>query len=192
MPVSVKNNTKPVHLHHITGRPYVQKPNEATSHLVALYTELHSQSSQPITGGVNASNSTDPKGRSYLSPASHPRPLYARPPLAGSTLTYGSVPEDGDFSRFRLRHISFWLPHPVLGLYRNLLPDGIQIQGAQRFDIQTPPRPRQRRLRCALCGLFLRPTGGKKLLCYFRSHRESMEYLQMYNNCVTPLRDVMN
>lgn len=35
-------------------------------------------------------------------------------------LSYGSVPEDGDFSWFRLRHISFWLSHLVLGVYRNL------------------------------------------------------------------------
>lgn len=31
-----------------------------------------------------------------------------------------------------------------------------------------------------------------KIQCYFRSHKGSMEYLLMYNNCVTPLRDVMN
>lgn len=40
-----------------------------------------------------------------------------------SLLTYGSVPEDGDFSWLGLRHISSWLSHLVLGVYCNLQPE---------------------------------------------------------------------
>lgn len=49
-------------------------------------------------------------GRWNRASVSHLRPLRCLwPPLriVSSWLTYGSVPEDGDFSWFRLRHISF-------------------------------------------------------------------------------------
>lgn len=145
----------------------------------ALTMSSHSQSSQPIylLGGANASNSTEPIGRGHLSPASPPRGDFLFPRnKPGSILTYRSVPKDGDFSRFRLRHISLWLSHPVLGLYRNLQSDGIQnLRDAQIRH--TEPRQRQQNLLRALFGLS-RPARDfffSILQCYFRSCRGSME-----------------
>lgn len=113
----------------------MRKPNKATSHLVALWDEMLLVLS--IIGGAHGLILTDPKGPLIFGLV---LPLRYHAPhlhVVGSELTYGSVPEDGDFPWFGLRHISFWLSHLVLGLYRNLQPDGIQIQGLQRFDIQT-------------------------------------------------------
>lgn len=79
-----------------------------------------------IIGGVKRSHAglvLAWKAAKNLGSASHSKPPFPAVLSFRSILTYGSVPEDGDFSWFRLRHVSLWLSHLVLGVYRNLLPE---------------------------------------------------------------------
>lgn len=92
--------------------------------------------------------------------------LVAPTSLSPSGLTYGSVPEDGDFTGFRLRHISFWLSHLVLGVNRNLQPEWHpKIQRARRFDIQPPDDDRNPSSLLRSRGFHVR---GSEIKCLFQ------------------------
>lgn len=157
-------------------------------HLVALWDETLFQS---MTGGVNASISNELEGRWYSAPASHLR-YHASPPPPDCRRV-------GTHLRICTRGWRFFvisaaaylvlviasspraLPQPPTGWHPN----------SRREIRHTDPQIR--------AGIPPMCSAGEeydvqllKNECYFRSHKGSMEYLQMYNNCVTPLRDVMN
>ena len=145
----------------ISAGPHYGRPScalsarKATAHLVARG-EVRSDVVQVHRGRRKPARmvdfwKADRKGRwnlSFSTASEPPPPLPILPqwvsPVAPTSfsppgLTYGSVPEDGDFTWFRLRHISFWLSHLVLGVNRNLQPEWHpKIQRARRFDIQPP------------------------------------------------------